>query len=303
MNRQDKIKGLIERFQEMKTNPIEFVKKQTFKRSELNIDARVAKHWADKGLFTKEYDDGAWFIFDFVDAFWLKTIMKLREFNISLEVIKNIKDEFFSTPKSIMDKEIKPYLIQKIKESELFPHMNMQHHSDEEIWKSLFKKDITAFEVMFQKILLDRTSYFLIIDQKGKSLLTEEIIDEKEKVEENDQEHKTKFKEITSKSHLRISLMEILIDLVKTLGDETCISKIPILTYDEGEILKRAKNKKIKSIELEIEKDSKAEKITITNENTDYYLNQLNEIIISRKYEYITIHTKDLEILSCSKPF
>ena len=303
MNKQDKIKGLIERFKEMKTNPIEFVKKQTFKRSELNLDARVAKHWADKGLFTKEYDDGAWFIFDFVDAFWLKTIMKLREFNISLEVIKNIKDEFFSTPKSIMDEEIKPYLIQKIKESELFSQMNMQHRSDEEIWKSVFKTEINAFEIMLNKILLDRSSYFLIIDQKGKSLLTEEIIDEKEKVEENDQEYKTKFKEITSKSHLRISLMEILIDLVNTLGDETCISKIPILTYDEGEILKCAKNKNIKSIELEIEKFSKAEKITITNENTDYYLNQLNEIIITRKYEYITIHTKDLEILSCSKPF
>ena len=301
MNKQDKIKGLIERFKEMKTNPIEFVKKQTFKRSELNLDARVAKHWADKGLFTKEYDDGAWFIFDFVDAFWLKTIMKLREFNISLEVIKNIKDEFFSTPKSIMDEEIKPYLIQKIKESELFSQMNMQHRSDEEIWKSVFKTDITALEVMLNKILLDRSSYFLIIDQKGKSLLTEEIIDEKEV--EKDLEFKLKFKEINSKSHLRISLMEILIDLVKTLGDETCISKIPILTYDEGEILKRAKNKNIKSIELEIERFSKAEIIKITKENTDYYLNQLNELIISRKYEYITIHTTDLEILSCSKPF
>ena len=97
--------------------------------------------------------------------------------------------------------------------------------------------------------------------------------------------------------------METLIDLVNTLGDETCISKIPILTYDEGEILKRAKNEKIKSIELEIEKDSKAEIITITKENSDYYSKQLNEIIISRKYEYITIHTTDLEILSCSKPF
>ena len=185
----------------------------------------------------------------------------------------------------------------------MYTHVNSKQFSDEEIWKLLLKIKTSDFEIILQSILLDRTSYFLIIDQKGKSLLTEEIIDEKEKVEENDQEHKTKFKEITSKSHLRISLMEILIDLVKTLGDETCISKIPILTYDEGEILKRAKNKKIKSIELEIEKDSKAEKITITNENTDYYLNQLNEIIISRKYEYITIHTKDLEILSCSKPF
>ena len=301
MNRKNKIQGLIERFEEMKTNPIEFVKKQTFKRSELDIKPRIAKHWADKGLYTKEYDEGAWFVFDFIDAFWLKTIVKLRKFNVSLEHIKNIRDEFFNTPKSITDEENKPYLIQKIKESELFSQMNVKHLSDEEIWKSVFKIKITAFEIILQSILLDRTSYFLIIDQEGKSLLTKEIIDEKET--DNDQEYKTKFKEITSKSHLRISLMEIFIDLVNTLGDETCISKIPILTYDEGEILKRAKNEKIKSIELEIEKDSKAEIITITKENSDYYSNQLNEIIISRKYEYITIHTSDLEVLSCSKPF
>ena len=225
MNRKNKIQGLIERFEEMKTNPIEFVKKQTFKRS---------------GLYTKEYDEGAWFVFDFIDAFWLKTIVKLRKFKVSLEHIKNIRDEFFNTPKSITDEENKPYLIQKIKESELFSQMNVKHLSDEEIWKSVFKIKITAFEIILQSILLDRTSYFLIIDQEGKSLLTKEIIDEKET--DNDQEYKTKFKEITSKSHLRISLMEIFIDLVNTLGDETCISKIPILTYDEGEILKRAKN-------------------------------------------------------------
>ena len=299
MNRQEKIKGLIERFQEMKSNPLEFVKKQTFKRSELNLDARVAKHWADKGLFTKEYDDGAWFIFDFVDAFWIKTMVKLREFNVSLEIIKKIRDEFFNTPKSITDEENKPFIIQKIKDSEMFKQLKLEQLSDDEIWDSLFKIKISDFEIILQSILLDRISYFLIINQEGKSLLTKETFDEKE----NNEEFNQKFKEITSKSHLRISLMEIFIELINTLGNETCISTIPILTYDEGEILKRTKNKKIKSIEFEFEKFSKAEKITITKENSDYYSKQLNEIIISRKYDYITIHTTDLEILYCSKPF
>ena len=301
MNKQDKIQVLTERFKEMKTNPMEFMKKQTFKRSELKINARVAKHWADKGLYTKEYDDGAWFIFDFIDAFWLKTIMKLREFNVSLDHIKNIRDDFFNTPKSIANEENKQFLIQKIKESEMYTHVNSKQFSDEEIWELLLKIKTSDFEIILQSILLDRTSYFLIIDQEGKSLLTKEIIDEKEL--DNDQVYKTKFKEITSKSHLRISLMEIFIDLVITLGEETCITKIPILTYDEAEILNRAKNKKIKSIELEIEKYSKAEEITLTLENCDFYTHKLNEIIISRKYEYITIHTLNLETLLCNKPF
>jgi DNA-binding transcriptional MerR regulator len=292
---------LIERFQEMETNPIEFVKKQTFKRSELNIDPRIAKHWADKGLFTKEYDEGAWFIFDFIDAFWLKTIVKLRAYNVSLENIKKIRDEFFNTPKTIANEENKQFLIKNLKKSKLFSQMNVKHLSDEEIWKTLFKIEISNFEIILQSILLDRTSYFLITNIEGKSLLVKEEIDKKEL--ENDQEYKTKFKEITSKSHLRISLNEVLIDLVNTLGNEICLTKIPILTYDEAEILKKVKNEEIKSIELEIEKNSKTKIITLTEENREDYFKLLNEIIISRKYEYIVIHTTDLELLSCSKTF
>lgn len=285
----------------METNPIEFVKKQTFKRSELNIDPRIAKHWADKGLFTKEYDEGAWFIFDFIDAFWLKTIVKLRAYNVSLENIKKIRDEFFNTPKTIANEENKQFLIKNLKKSKLFSQMSVKHLSDEEIWKTLFKIEISNFEIILQSILLDRTAYFLITNIEGKSLLVKEEIDKKEL--ENDQEYKTKFKEITSKSHLRISLNEVLIDLVNTLGNEICLTKIPILTYDEAEILKKVKNEEIKSIELEIEKNSKTKIITLTEENREDYFKLLNEIIISRKYEYIVIHTTDLELLSCSKPF
>jgi DNA-binding transcriptional MerR regulator len=301
MYRQNKIQELIERFEEMKTNPIEFVKKQTFKRSELNVDPRKAKHWADKGLFTKEYDEGAWFIFDFIDAFWLKTIVKLREYNVSLENIKKIRDEFFNTPKTIANEENKQFLIQKIKENEIFSQLNLQSLSDEEIWKSVLKIEMSNFEIILHSILLDRASYFLITNIEGKSLLIKEEIEEKEL--EKDQAYKTRYNEITSKSHLRIALNEVLIDLVNTLGNEFCLTKIPILTYDEAEILKKVKGKKIKSIELEIEKNSKAEIITLTKENREDHYKLLNEIIISRKYEYIVIHTTDLELLSCSKPF
>ena len=301
MNRQNKIQVLMERFEEMKTNPIEFVKKQTFKRSELNVDPRIAKHWADKGLFTKDYEEGAWFIFDFIDAFWLKTIVKLREFNVSLENIKKIRDEFFNTPKTIANEENKKFFIQKIKENEMFSQLNLQCLSDEEIWKNLFQVKMNDFEIILQSILLDRISYFLITNNEGKTILITEEINEKEL--EKDQAYKTKLKEITSKSHLKISLNEVLIELVNTLGNEICLTKIPILTYEEAEILKKVKVKKIKSIELEIEKNSKAEIITLTKENREDYFKLLNEIIISRKYEYIVIHTTDLELLSCSKPF
>ena len=102
-------KNIIDKFIKMKTNPLDFMRNTTFKRSELNLDARVANHWAEKGLFPKKYDTGSWFIFDLTDAFWIKIIMKLREFNVSLEVIKHIKEEFFNTPKSIVDIENQYY--------------------------------------------------------------------------------------------------------------------------------------------------------------------------------------------------
>jgi DNA-binding transcriptional MerR regulator len=77
----------------MKTNPIEFMRNTKFKRSELKLDPRVANHWSDKGLFPNKQETGAWLIFNLSEAFWVKIIVKLREFNVSLDVIKKIKKE------------------------------------------------------------------------------------------------------------------------------------------------------------------------------------------------------------------
>ncbi len=282
-------KNIIDKFIKMKTNPLDFMRNTTFKRSELNLDARVANHWAEKGLFPKKYDTGSWFIFDLTDAFWIKIIMKLREFNVSLEVIKHIKEEFFNTPKSIVDIENKEFVIQKLKDLEMFKEEEVNQITDDEIWDKVFNIKLNDFETMLQSILLERKQYFIILNNKGNVILSNE-----ENIESlNDNKYIAKYQEIVSKSHLRISMNEVLREFVETLGELVCTEKIPILTKMELETIQLMNMEETYTLNLRRAGQSDYDIIHLNENNRNEYKTLVYELIIEKKYRNIVIESRN----------
>ena len=282
-------KNIIDKFIKMKTNPLDFMRNTTFKRSELNLDARVANHWAEKGLFPKKYDTGSWFIFDLTDAFWIKIIMKLREFNVSLEVIKHIKEEFFNTPKSIVDIENKEFFIQKLKDLEMFKEEEVNQITDDEIWDKVFNIKLNDFETMLQSILLERKQYFIILNNKGNVILSNE-----ENIESlNDNKYIAKYQEIVSKSHLRISMNEVLKEFVETLGELVCTEKIPILTKMELETIQLMNMEETYTLNLRRAGQSDYDIIHLNENNRNEYKTLVYELIIEKKYRNIVIESRN----------
>jgi DNA-binding transcriptional MerR regulator len=295
MKKENNLKKVLDVFIEMESNPIEFMRNTKFKRSELGLDPRVANHWSDKGLFPTNQVTGAWLLFNLSEAFWVKIIMKLREFNVSLDVIKKIKESFFTEPQKIFDKYDKKYLIQKIKESNVLNSEHLKHIDDDEIWKLIFNIQLSDFEIMIQSILLQRKLYFLILDNHDKALL----LDETHLLLETNQNYLKEYEEITQKSHIRISMNEILGDLVKCLGDLKCSEKIPILTKKEAEIIRLLRTENISKIEIRFKNNSEAEIVEITTQNLISEKARLNDVIISRGYQNITIKTQNGQIVFC----
>lgn len=295
MNEKNKLKNVFDAFIEMKTNPIEFMRNTKFKRSELQLDPRIANHWSDKGLFPNKQETGAWLIFNLSEAFWVKIMVKLRKFNVSLEVIKKIKAAFFTEPKIIFKPEEKDFLIQKIKESEMFNEEILKDVGDEEIWASILKIKLSDFELMIQSILIQRKPYFIILDNHDKVLL----IEESSLLSQTDESYLDDYYEITKKSHIRISMNEILGDLVTTLGDLKCSEKIPILTKNEAKIIQLLRGDNISKIEIRYKNNTEPEIIEVTSKNEINEKARLSELIISRGYQNITIKTQNGHAVHC----
>jgi hypothetical protein len=293
MKKENNFKKIVDVFIELKSNPIDFMRNTTFKRSELKLDARVANHWAEKGLFPKKYETGSWFIFDLVDAFWIKIIMKLREYNTPLDVIKLIKEEFFKTPKSIIDSENKEMYISLIKESKLINDEHFNYLTNDELWDKLFKIDLNEFELMLQSILLERKEYYIILNLEGNVILS----NENDVSLMNNTEYCSKYQEITSKSHLRISMNEIINELVTSLGELTCSEKIPILTKEEAKIITLMRTDNISSLNIRYNSKSEYETIEVTTVNRVYEQNKLSELIVARGYQNIVIKTQNGNIV------
>ncbi len=295
MEKKNKYKKVFDAFLEMKMNSLEFIQNTKFKRSELKLDPRVANHWSEKGLFPMKQEMGAWLIFNLTEAFWVKIIVKLREFNVPLDIIKKIKEYLFTDPRALVKPEDKSFFIKKITESELLTEEMLKHIKDEDVWNTVFKVKMNDFEMAIQSILIERKPFFIVLDMQGKVLL----IEESNLLMETNDVYLKEYYEITSKSHIRISMNEILEDLVDTLGDLTCSEKIPILSKNEAIIVKLLRSENISKIEIRFKNTSEPEIIEVTSRNLIQEKVRLNELIISRGYQDIKIKTQNGQIVHC----
>ncbi len=295
MERKKNLKEVFDAFVELKTNPIEFLNSTTFKAKTLKLNSRVANHWAEKGLFPRNFEPGTWFVFNLTEAFWIKIITKLRDFNIHLEVIKQIKEGLFTEPEVMISEDMKDQVIQHLRVNGILNDEQLILAKEKSIWSDIQKIKLNYFERVILSILLERRHYFLLSSLDGKSIL----IEENQLLEQNDTEHISTFNQIASKSHIRISFNEILGDLVTTLGDLNCSTILPVLTMKEAKIIRLLREKSISKVEIRYNDDSEPHLIEITSTNLIDERSRLNDLIISRGYQEIIAKTQNGKIVHC----
>jgi DNA-binding transcriptional MerR regulator len=58
---------------------------------------RVIGHWVKKGVVVAEQaKKNGWFYFNHTESIWIDVVTKLREFGLSLEIIKSVREQLFS---------------------------------------------------------------------------------------------------------------------------------------------------------------------------------------------------------------
>ncbi len=80
---------------------LEQIREKRYKPSELKMSRRVYSHWKGLGLLDCR-DVGDSSKISFLELFWSQIVIELRQFGVSLDNIKVVKDRFFSDSKSVL---------------------------------------------------------------------------------------------------------------------------------------------------------------------------------------------------------
>ncbi len=280
-----------------------------YSSKDLGISYRELYHWSTQDILLESNYVGKWRRFNTIELVWLEIVKELRKYNISIKVIKQIKELF--EVELTNDDFIDAYGRDKLVEVAL--QVVKARLSEEEYdtltkserYQEIFKGeelDIPPDQLrinVFELVLLD--SYFfkcqwnMIINADGDAVF----------VSENDKEDAARieyFYELFGQSCLTISINKILANIFKDYQIEELALKWKLIDQEEEKILNILEDKKnIKSIYIKYTSESELQSFEITEELKITIDDYLKKMIIAGSYQEIKILTQKGNIVHCER--
>jgi hypothetical protein len=147
---------------------------------------------------------------------------------------------------------------------------------------------------MIQSILIERIPFFLIFDTKSNFILLKEG-----QFSNESEAFQREFEQVTRRSHIRISMNNVLEEFVESFGPLNSFERVPILTKQESEVVQLMRTENVSKVEIRFNGNSKPQMIEITTKNLISERARLNELILSRGYQDITLKTQNGNIVCC----
>jgi DNA-binding transcriptional MerR regulator len=274
----------------------ERIKERRLTVKDIGVDYRWIDHWHSKGLLIGTYQDRKWRKFNLVEFVWLKMIVKMREFNLSLETVKAVKDE--------LDIDITGDDLIKMSEislMEIIPQLapsNLESAArsllkNKEVQEKIRLARLNLIEIFIMDILTLYSYYSILINPGG------EIIPIKYSYLELYSD-KMEFKNFITKSYVSISITEILKDFILEKDiDLSNKKRLAILTEEESLVLMAIRKDGLKSVIIKFDNDSKMNLLEEIKEEKIDKASRLFEMIMTKGYQDITIKTQNGEITYC----
>lgn len=261
-----------------------------YKPSDLGITARAINNWKENELLFNSKHKG-WHKFNLSECVWLKIIQKLREFNISIEVIKLIKDDLFCTPDMslIMEKKQAFEKLTSALENQNLSDMAEVFDSDE-IKDYMLKEKITLLDHLIMDLIVTRGNYRLLFNLKG------EIMVHKDNYEDELRSHPA-YMEFLKTAHVSVSLNSLFYEITNELIEDTDLKKLNILSEQETKILNAIRETEVKKIEICFNQNKKPELIKVTRVNKLDSASRLKELLINKGYQDIKITTQNGQVV------
>jgi MerR HTH family regulatory protein len=272
------------------------IKEKRFTVKDIGVEYRWIDHWNSKGLLLGKYEAKKWRKFDLIEYVWLKIIIKMREFNLSLDTVMSVKnildleitgdDIMGNIDNSVMEiiPQIAPVNL------EIATRRLLEEKAVQGMMKQFHKKLI---EIYIMDILTLYNYYSILINPSG------EIIPVKYSYLELYSDM-IEFKKLIKESYVSISITEILKDfIIEKDADLKNKNRIAILTEEESLVLSSIRQDGLKSVIIKFDNDKKMNLLEEVREEKVDKASRLFELIMTKGYQDIRIKTQNGEIVYC----
>jgi hypothetical protein len=272
------------------------VKEKRFTVKDIGVEYRWIDHWNSKGLLIGKYEAKKWRKFDLIEYVWLKMIIRMREFNLSLDTVMSVKNilDLEITGDDIMgniDNSVMEIIPQIAPANlEVATRRLLEEKAVQGVMKQFHKKLI---EIYIMDILTLYNYYSILINPSG------EIIPVKYSYLELYSDM-IEFKKLIKESYVAISITEILKDfIIEKDADLKNKNRIAILTEEESLVLSAIRQDGLKSVIIKFDHDNKMNLLEEVKEERVDKASRLFELIMTKGYQDISIKTQNGEIVYC----
>jgi len=268
------------------------VREKKFNLKEVGVTYRWITHWHAKGLLIRTYEESKWRKFDLIEFVWLRMIIQMRKFNISLEMIKMIKENLIQeipVSEVLANKKIIDIVIKLAKEDKRAEIENVL--KSENVIENLKDQSLNLFETLIMDIISFHNSYSIFISSNGVVPVKHSSLELLSS--------STSFNNIFNGSFISISMTEILRDFM--LGEQGIMQKhkLTILSESEEQVLSVLREDNLKSVMVRYGTNQQIDLLeTVRVEKVDKRA-RLMDFIMTNGYQDITIKTQNGEIVYC----
>lgn len=275
------------------------IKTPRFTLSHLGVQKRVFHNWRHSGIFP-EIDEGSRIsTLNFLELMWGKIVIDLREFGLSLEKIKEVKDFLFNplsgkSEVKLSSKDLGEFALKKVEELNIpedqkaqFRKMLLTEEGRKFLLSTLHQTAYTLIEILVLNTILLRKNNRIAIFKDGKCI---PLLEDYRQLPIPDAKNTLAIFEIEPIISIPISPY-----IAEFLGEEKNLQVLPdlkIVTIQEYEILEMLVGGKLKSITIEF-KDGKAESFDVKSFKTmpEHQFNSLIQSIALKDYQTIQAKT------------
>ncbi len=268
------------------------LREKQFTLADVRVTYRWISHWHKMGLLIGSYEEGKWKKFDLIEYVWLKMIMQMRKFNLSLEMIKRVKENLIQeipVSEALEVNEVLDALMKLAKEDKRDEVRKVLQ--DQDMMTRFQSQTINLFELLIMDIVSFYNSFSIFI-------CAEQVIPVKYSSLEHIDSY-TSFNSIFTSSFISISISEILRDfMLSDLGIKRK-QKLALLTDEEEQVLKVLREDNLKSVTVKYGINQKIDLLEIAKIEKVDKRARLMDFIMTNGYQDITIKTQNGEIVYC----
>ncbi len=247
--------------------------KPRFTIRDTEVKHRNITHWGHEGLMIGEFQEGKWRRLNYLEILWLRIVAHLRSFEISLEMIREVKKVIC------------------IDGNPLWSFYEDQGASEPGL-REKYPDRIISLTSMVMHTILTRSQFVIILTHDG----TVKSLD----LDKADQAIGFFFRRgLQSKTFLCVSLTEVMLDSFRKIDFEV-LSQLPVLTSPEAEVIRLLRDDKLKSVAMAFSDGNETDLFELAGDNDK--VNFLLDLIWRNGYERITWASKDGRVTYFDRP-